>query len=97
MDKKIYTLLPLFSLPIPPILFAKIAAAFLQVPRAAVLMDSTITLTPFTVTPFTVTPSRSMNPEAFLEEADLMKKLKHKNILSLLAIQTKQEPVMIGI
>lgn len=36
-----------------------------------------------------------MNPEAFLEEADLMKKLKHKNILSLLAIQTKQEPVMI--
>ena len=31
----------------------------------------------------------TMDTEAFLEEAELMKKLKHKNILSLLAIQTK--------
>ena len=38
----------------------------------------------------------SMDPEAFLEEAELMKKIKHKNILSLLAIQTKVEPIMIG-
>ena len=38
----------------------------------------------------------TMDTEAFLEEAELMKKLKHKNILSLLAIQTKAEPIMIG-
>ncbi|XP_063689939.1 tyrosine-protein kinase SRK2-like isoform X2 [Bolinopsis microptera] len=37
----------------------------------------------------------TMDTEAFLEEADLMKKLRHKNILSLLAIQTKAEPIMI--
>ena len=38
----------------------------------------------------------TMDTDAFLEEAELMKKLKHKNILSLLAIQTKVEPIMIG-
>ena len=38
----------------------------------------------------------TMDKEAFLQEADLMKKLKHKNILSLLAIQTEKEPIMIG-
>jgi len=36
-----------------------------------------------------------MGPEAFLEEATIMKKLKHKNLVRLYAVCSKEEPIYI--
>nr|XP_045597984.1 tyrosine-protein kinase SRK2-like isoform X4 [Procambarus clarkii] len=37
----------------------------------------------------------AMSPSAFLEEARIMKKLRHRNILVLYAVCTKEEPILI--
>ncbi|XP_050731675.1 tyrosine-protein kinase SRK2-like isoform X1 [Eriocheir sinensis] len=37
----------------------------------------------------------AMSPEAFLEEARIMKQLRHRNILVLYAVCTKEEPILI--
>lgn len=37
----------------------------------------------------------AMSPEAFLEEARIMKQLRHRNILVLYAVCTKAEPILI--
>ena len=36
-----------------------------------------------------------MSAEAFLEEARIMKELRHKNILVLYAVCTREEPILI--
>lgn len=37
----------------------------------------------------------SMSPEAFLEEAAIMKKFRHKHLVSLYAVCSKEEPILI--
>ena len=37
----------------------------------------------------------SMTPEAFLDEASIMKRLKHKNLVKLYAVCSQEEPIYI--
>jgi tyrosine-protein kinase Src len=37
----------------------------------------------------------SMSPQAFLEEAAIMKKFRHKHLVALYAVCSKEEPILI--